>query len=302
MPVLNRIQFRRGTNGAGATQWTNEILHAGEVGYETDTGKFKIGDGITQWSSLPYASILPSELSELVEDIIGSKIVAGNSGLSISYQESTGQTSISLNNHQHNSTDIQDFNQAVNNLIPVKDIDPGSGISVTSQNGTYTISLNDPTINVSDITGLTATATELNYLSGATPGTSVANTVLVVDSNKDLQGIRNLVVSGDLTVNGTSTIINSVTVSIDDKNLELGSIDNSSDITADGGGITLKGTNDIEWKWFNASQSWTSSEHINLNNANLTYKINGVTVIGGSTIGAAGYSLAGGVIIDGGTP
>jgi hypothetical protein len=52
MPV--RIQFRRGT----ASEWTsaNPTLSAGEMGLETDTLKFKIGDGTTAWTSLAYAT------------------------------------------------------------------------------------------------------------------------------------------------------------------------------------------------------------------------------------------------------
>jgi len=48
------IQFRRGT----AAQWTatNPILANAELGYETDTGKYKIGNGSTNWVSLPYAN------------------------------------------------------------------------------------------------------------------------------------------------------------------------------------------------------------------------------------------------------
>lgn len=49
-----RIQFRRGT----AAEWfsTNPILSAGEVGFETDTRKFKIGTGDKRWndSDFPY--------------------------------------------------------------------------------------------------------------------------------------------------------------------------------------------------------------------------------------------------------
>lgn len=50
--MATRMQQRRGT----ATQWTtaNPVLAAGEIGYEIDTNKFKIGDGINQWSSLDY--------------------------------------------------------------------------------------------------------------------------------------------------------------------------------------------------------------------------------------------------------
>ena len=39
-----------------ATQWTilNPVLAVGEIGYETDTGKTKKGDGVTPWASLAY--------------------------------------------------------------------------------------------------------------------------------------------------------------------------------------------------------------------------------------------------------
>jgi len=42
-----------------AANWTaaNPILLSGEIGYETDTKKFKIGDGITNWNSLAYLPI-----------------------------------------------------------------------------------------------------------------------------------------------------------------------------------------------------------------------------------------------------
>jgi hypothetical protein len=54
MPVQTQILTRR---GAAAT-WTstNPTLGAGEIGFESDTNKFKIGTGSTAWVSLPYAS------------------------------------------------------------------------------------------------------------------------------------------------------------------------------------------------------------------------------------------------------
>jgi hypothetical protein len=50
--TLIRLQQRRNT----AATWTasNEVLLAGEPGYETDTGKFKIGDGTLGWNALRY--------------------------------------------------------------------------------------------------------------------------------------------------------------------------------------------------------------------------------------------------------
>jgi hypothetical protein len=50
--MATRMQQRRGT----AAQWTaaNSVLAAGEIGFETDTGKFKIGDGTNTWANLSY--------------------------------------------------------------------------------------------------------------------------------------------------------------------------------------------------------------------------------------------------------
>ena len=52
MPAETPIQVRRGT----ASAWTsaNPTLLAGEIGFETDTGKFKIGDGTSNWATLSY--------------------------------------------------------------------------------------------------------------------------------------------------------------------------------------------------------------------------------------------------------
>jgi hypothetical protein len=53
MPVQTQIQVRRST----AATWTstNPTLAAGELGFETDTGKFKIGTGSSTWTALSYA-------------------------------------------------------------------------------------------------------------------------------------------------------------------------------------------------------------------------------------------------------
>ena len=73
-----------------------------------------------------------------------------------------------------------------------------------------------------------------------------------------------LTLSGDLTVNGTTTTINSTTLAVDDKNIVLGDVSSPSDSTANGGGITLKGASDIEWKWVSSTGAWTSTEGIHL--------------------------------------
>lgn len=50
--VIQNVQLKRGR----AAAWTkkNPVLLAGEVGLETDTKKFKVGDGTTTWTELAY--------------------------------------------------------------------------------------------------------------------------------------------------------------------------------------------------------------------------------------------------------
>ena len=67
VPMTVKIQIRRGT----AAQWTsaNPTLLSGEQGLETDTGKTKIGDGVTAWNSLGYAFV-PNSLVTTKGDLI----------------------------------------------------------------------------------------------------------------------------------------------------------------------------------------------------------------------------------------
>ena len=94
----------------------------------------------------------------------------------------------------------------------------------------------------------------------------------------------NVVVGGNLTVNGTTTQVNSTVVTVDDKNIELGSVASPSDTTADGGGITLKGSSDKTFNWSNATDAWTSSEHLDLANGKAFY-INASQVLSATALG-----------------
>jgi hypothetical protein len=62
--MATRMQQRRGT----AAQWTaaNPILAAGEIGFETDTSKFKMGNGSSAWSALSYFANA-AELTALID-------------------------------------------------------------------------------------------------------------------------------------------------------------------------------------------------------------------------------------------
>jgi hypothetical protein len=103
-----------------------------------------------------------------------------------------------------------------------------------------------------------------------------------------------LIVTGDLTVNGTTTTVNSTTLTVDDKNIELGSTASPTDVTADGGGITLKGTTDKTFNWIDATDAWTSSENLNLLTGKV-YQINGTTVLSATQV--LGKSLPTGDVV-----
>ena len=79
-----------------------------------------------------------------------------------------------------------------------------------------------------------------------------------LDDNITIAG--NLTVTGNNTVNGTTTTINSTTLTVDDKNIELGSTASPTDSTADGGGITLKGTTDKTIAWENDTNQWNVNQ------------------------------------------
>ena len=71
-------------------------------------------------------------------------------------------------------------------------------------------------------------------------------------------------IPGDLTVGGTTTTINTTNLDVEDKNITIGKVSTPTDTTADGGGLTLKGATDKTFNWIDATDSWTSSEHLSV--------------------------------------
>lgn len=229
MSVNTKIQVRRGT----ASLWTstNPTLAAGEIGYETDTGLFKIGDGTTTWTSLTYNAV---------------KALTAGSGISLS--NTNGNYTISLSDPTINIEDIVGFVDSVNDRVDDL-LTAGSNIQLTyTDNNDNTsslqiavtgVSLSGHTHTLSNVTDVTASATEVNYIDGSTPGTVVAGKAVVVDSNKDIASFRNVTatgtvsagtltttgnvtVGGDLLVNGNTVTVNSTTVTIDDPIFTIG--------------------------------------------------------------------------------
>jgi hypothetical protein len=141
--------------------------------------------------------------------------------------------------------------------------DPTSDKTITLPDATGTVALTNNKLDVFAAT----TSSELASVISDETGTGAlvfANTPTLVTPNIGAATGTSLVLSGDLTVNGTTTTINSTEITIDDKNLVLGSVASPSDAGADGGGLTLKGATDKTLNWVDATDSWTSSEHLDL--------------------------------------
>ena len=107
-------------------------------------------------------------------------------------------------------------------------------------------------------------------------------TVAYSTGNANFAG--NLVVEGDLTINGTTTTLDTTTLIVEDKNIELGNVASPTDITANGGGITLLGDTNKTMLYNVTNAAWQFSESLNIANTKV-YRINNVDVLSSTTLG-----------------
>jgi len=124
--------------------------------------------------------------------------------------------------------------------------------------------------------------------------TDAAGTGVEFASNIDIPGTLDVTgaatfdnavtIQGDLTVNGTTTTIDTANLAVEDKNIEIGKVASPTDVTADGGGITLKGDTDKTINWIDATDAWTFSEHVDLASTK-EYRIAGTKVLDATSLG-----------------
>ncbi len=222
-----------------AANWTaaNPILLSGEIGYETDTKKFKIGDGTTNWNSLAY---LP------IPDGSGNLTITGNLEIG-----TTGSLTFEGSTANGFETTLAVTDPTADRTITLPNV--SGTIITTGDTGSVTSTMiADGTIVNADISGSAEIA--VSKLANGT-----ANQVIVTDGT-NVSWSDNLTLAGDLTVNGTTTTINTQELLVEDKNIIIGNVATPSDVTADGGGITLKGATDKTINWVDATDAWTSSE------------------------------------------
>ena len=82
----------------------------------------------------------------------------------------------------------------------------------------------------------------------------------------------------DPTFTGTTTNINTTNLVVEDKNIVINDVTSPTDANADGGGISLNGATTKTLNWVDATDSWTSSENMNLLTTK-TFKIAGTDVL-----------------------
>ena len=101
-----------------------------------------------------------------------------------------------------------------------------------------------------------------------------------------------LVVNGNLTVEGTTTTLNTSIFTVEDKNIIIANVTSPTNSTADGAGITIKGTTDKIIAYSNSSNWLDISETLNLASGKAVY-IGGTKVIDGNSLGSAITSIPG---------
>lgn len=250
MTTPTTIQVKLQIRADTAANWAavNPVLLANELGLESDTKKFKVGNGSSAWNSLAH---FPSIVSG--GTVLGN-LEIGTTG-TLTFEGSTADG----------------FETTLGVVDPTAD----RTILLPNQSGTVVVGGNasitnaDIATNAEIAVGKLADGAARQLLQTDAAGTGVEWTDNVdIPGTLDVTGAATfdaaVTVAGDLTVNGTTTTISTQNLLVEDKNIIIGDVATPTDTTADGGGITLKGATDKTINWVDSTDAWTSSERFSV--------------------------------------
>ena len=197
------MQQRRGT----ASQWTSAdpILAAGEIGYETDTGKFKIGNGSSIWSALNYYvdanAILdgaPGVLDTLNE--LAASLGDDPAFFTTVANNLSDHTDATTNVHGIADTNDLATKDYVNNAISGATVDQSAlaGTGIDWNSGTEQFDIDNTVVTLTGtqtLTNKTLTGADLGSTSVAVTQTGTDNTTKIA-TTEFVQGRINAVVAG----------------------------------------------------------------------------------------------------------
>jgi hypothetical protein len=215
-----RIQVRRGTS----SEWTtaNPVLAAGEMGVETNTNKFKFGNGTDAWTVLSYAASDSAAIGEISQDAINQALSVG-AGLTKTYNDGANTITVTVDSDviatkafatseastrataaqtaaaAYTDAAVNGVNSSLEDYIPASDRGAANGVASLDANSQIPVS-----------------QLKLDNLS----------THITTSGNVSAD---NVTVGGNLIVNGTTTTLNTQNFTVEDTLLYIGA-ENQSNI------------------------------------------------------------------------
>jgi hypothetical protein len=229
--MATRMQQRRGT----AAQWisvnngSGPILAAGEIGFESDTNKFKIGDGVNHWVDLTYFTDAASAIDSLVDgapDLLNTlNELAAALGDDPDF---INTVATNLSDHTSSTTNVHGIEDTAQ-LATISYVDgavAGAAVNESELAG-YGLSWNLGTSQFDVDGSVFAKVSDVADVYAPKDSPTFINLVTAADLQADSIGVNNnltannVIIEGNLTVAGTQSIVNSTNLSITDNIIYL---------------------------------------------------------------------------------
>ncbi|MDB4761380.1 hypothetical protein OAG04_00050 [bacterium] len=228
----------------------------------TEASAGNVGIGTTTPSSLLHINAADGVMVDTYTAYIRNQEATAGDNFGLGIQAGSNSSDVSLQVSDKAGTSLLrvrgDGNVGIGTTSPSKKLEVTGDIKASATVEAARVHIS------SDLRHIGDEDTKLNFGTDTINLITAGTTALTVDSSSDVTVNNDLVVSGNLTVNGTTSTINSTTLQVDDKNIELGTVATPTDTTADGGGITLKGATDKTINWVNSTGAWTFSEKVSV--------------------------------------